>query len=151
MNTPIRYFEYFLLHFPILGLLKAVIIWGVVVYLFKPEKSKVNTPIGDTRSIKKSKTKLVKDERRILILLMCALLLWATDAVHGITPAWVSLAIGIACLFPKFGVVSPSEFKEKVAIGPLLYVAGIIGIGAVVADSGLGNYCLLYTSPSPRD
>ena len=71
---------------------------------------------------------------------MCALLLWATDAVHGITPAWVSLAIGIACLFPKFGVVSPSEFKEKVAIGPLLYVAGIIGIGAVVADSGLGSY-----------
>ena len=140
LNTPIRYFEYFLLHFPILGLLKSVLVWGAVVYLFKPEKSKVNTAIGDTRSIKKLKTQLLKDERRILILLMCALLLWATDAVHGITPAWVSLAIGIACLFPKFGVVSPSEFKEKVAIGPLLYVAGIIGIGAVVADSGLGNY-----------
>jgi di/tricarboxylate transporter len=97
LNTPVRYFEYFLLHFPILGFLKAIIIWGAVVYLFKPEKSKVNTAIGDTRSIKKLKTQLLKDERRILILLMCALLLWATDAVHGITPAWISLAIGIAC------------------------------------------------------
>ena len=140
LNTPIRYFEYFLLHFPILGALKAIIIWGAVVYLFKPENQEVKIVIGDTGSIRKSKTQLPKDEKRILILLVCALLLWATDTVHGITPAWVSLAVGIACLFPKFGVVSPSEFKEKVAIGPLLYVAGIIGIGAVVADSGLGNY-----------
>tara|TARA_B100000212_G_scaffold307089_1_gene256043 strand:- start:1283 stop:2725 length:1443 start_codon:yes stop_codon:yes gene_type:complete len=140
LNTPIRYFEYFLLHFPILGALKAIIIWGAVVYLFKPENQEVKIVIGDTGSIRKSKTQLPKDEKRILILLVCALFLWATDTVHGITPAWVSLAVGIACLFPKFGVVSPSEFKEKVAIGPLLYVAGIIGIGAVVADSGLGNY-----------
>ena len=140
LNTPIRYFEYFLLHFPILGALKAIIIWGAVVYLFKPENQEVKIVTGDTGSIRKSKTQIPKDEKRILILLVCALLLWATDTVHGITPAWVSLAVGIACLFPKFGVVSPSEFKEKVAIGPLLYVAGIIGIGAVVADSGLGNY-----------
>ena len=140
LNTPIRYFEYFLLHFPILGALKAIIIWGAVVYLFKPENQEVKIVTGDTGSIRKSKTQLPKDEKRILIFLVCALLLWATDTVHGITPAWVSLAVGIACLFPKFGVVSPSEFKEKVAIGPLLYVAGIIGIGAVVADSGLGNY-----------
>ena len=140
LNTPIRYFEYFLLHFPILGALKAIIIWGTVVFLFKPENQEVKIVTGDTGSIRKSKTQIPKDEKRILILLVCALLLWATDTVHGITPAWVSLAVGIACLFPKFGVVSPSEFKEKVAIGPLLYVAGIIGIGAVVADSGLGNY-----------
>ena len=140
LNTPIRYFEYFLLHFPILGALKAIIIWGAVVYLFQPENQNVKIVTGDTGSIRKSKTQLPKDEKRILIFLVCALLLWATDTVHGITPAWVSLAVGIACLFPKFGVVSPSEFKEKVAIGPLLYVAGIIGIGAVVADSGLGNY-----------
>ena len=140
LNTPIRYFEYFLLHFPILGALKAIIIWGAVVYLFKPENQEVKIVTGDTGSIKKSKTQLSDDEKSILILLVCALLLWATDTVHGITPAWVSLAVGIACLFPKFGVVSPSEFKEKVAIAPLLYVAGIIGIGAVVADSGLGKY-----------
>ena len=140
LNTPIRYFEYFLLHFPILGGLKAIIIWGSVAYLFKPEQPKDNTLSGDTRSMKESKTQLLKDEKRILIFLMCALLLWATDSFHGIAPAWVSLAIGIACLFPKIGVVSPSEFTEKVAIGPLIYVAGIIGIGAVVADSGLGNY-----------
>ena len=140
LNTPIRYFEYFLLHFPILGALKAIIIWGAVVYLFKPENQEVKIITADKGSIRKSKTQLPKDEKRILIFLVCALLLWATDTVHGITPAWVSLAVGIACLFPKFGVVSPSEFKEKVAIGPLLYVAGIIGIGAVVADSGLGNY-----------
>ena len=140
LNTPIRYFEYFLLHFPILGALKAIIIWGAVVYLFKPENQEVKIVTGDTGSIKKSKTQLSDDEKSILIFLVCALLLWATDTVHGITPAWVSLAVGIACLFPKFGVVSPSEFKEKVAIAPLLYVAGIIGIGAVVADSGLGKY-----------
>ena len=32
LDVRIRYFEYFLLHFPILGLLKAIIIWACVVY-----------------------------------------------------------------------------------------------------------------------
>ena len=140
LDVRIRYFEYFLLHFPILGLLKAIIIWACVVYLFKPSNPGTKMPANKVRVLEKTKAKLLQEEKRILILLMGALISWATDSVHGITPAWVSLAFGILCLFPKLGLVSPAEFREKVTMGPLLYVAGIIGIGAVVADSGLGDY-----------
>jgi MFS family permease len=64
----------------------------------------------------------------------------ATDAIHGVAPAWISLGVGIICLMPVVGVVSSETFKEKVQIGPLLFVAGIIGVGAVVADTGLGSF-----------
>ena len=80
------------------------------------------------------------DERRLSLFLILALVLWSTDKIHGIAPAWVSLGVGIVCLVPLLGVISPEIFKEKVSISPLLYVAGIIGVGAVVADTGLGAF-----------
>lgn len=140
LQVPIRYFDYFLLHFPVLGFLKAIIIWGCIVFLFKPKDLEFDNRKTVEESPPESKVFYRKEEKRLLFFLVCALVLWATDAAHGIAPAWVSLAIGILCLFPKIGIVSPSEFKDKVQFSPLLYVAGIIGIGAVVADSGLGAF-----------
>ncbi|MBH68206.1 MAG: sodium:sulfate symporter [Rhodospirillaceae bacterium] len=140
LGFPIRYFDYFLLHFPILGFLKAFVIWGCIVVIFRPKteeqkKSKIlNERIANNYEF------FTRDEKRLLIFLICALFLWASDVLHGIAPAWISLAIGIICLFPRIGIISASIFKEKVQVAPLLYVAGIIGIGAVVSDSGLGAF-----------
>ena len=140
LNVPIRYFDYFLLHFPVLGFLKAIIIWGCIIFVFRPKNLDFSNRESSEKTASESDFLRRKEEKRLLFFLACALVLWATDAAHGIAPAWVSLAIGILCLFPKIGIVSATEFKDKVQFAPLLYVAGIIGIGAVVADSGLGAF-----------
>ena len=136
----IHYFDYLLLHFPVLGILKSFVIWGCVVLLFKPNgrNAKIKTKIG-TVSLEVAKA-YTKDERRLFFFLIVALVLWATDSIHGVAPAWISLGVGIICLMPVVGVVSSETFKEKVQVGPLLFVAGIIGVGAVVADTGLGSF-----------
>ena len=135
-----QYFNYLVLHFPVLGFLKSFVIWFCVVWLFRPKEAEYescNRIQGDASSII---TSFSSDERRLSFFLILALVLWSTDKIHGIAPAWVSLGVGIVCLVPLLGVISPETFKEKVPISPLLYVAGIIGVGAVVADTGLGAF-----------
>jgi len=135
----IRYFDYLLLHFPVLGLLKGAVVWSCIVWLFGPSP-RIGSSISSGSADKTSPAKLTGGERRLCAMLSLALLLWLTDSVHGIGPAWVSLGAGLVCLLPFFGTLSAAEFREKVQVGPLLYVGSIIGIGAVVSESGLGSH-----------
>jgi di/tricarboxylate transporter len=42
-------------------------------------------------------------------------------------------------VLPFVGLVSPKDFNEKVSFGALLYVAGVLGLGAIVAHGGVGD------------
>lgn len=75
--------------------------------------------------------------RRLAWLLALSLLLFATDFIHGISPAWVSLGTGVLCFLPPFSLVTPQDFSTRINVVMLIYIAGILGLGAVVADSGL--------------
>ncbi len=76
-------------------------------------------------------------ERRLSVVLALALAGWMTDFLHGISPAWVSLSAAVVVMFPGFGLFGPRDFA-KIDFGPLIYVAGILGLGALIADSGWG-------------
>ncbi|WP_051244900.1 SLC13 family permease [Thalassobaculum salexigens] len=131
----IQYFDWLLIHFPVLGLLKSILLVLVVWRLFN------DTPIRGEEAAEEASEPSYwsRDEQRLALLLAAALALWATDAVHGVSPAWISLAAGLICLLPVVGLVPPQTFRDKVPINPLIYVAGILGVGALVADSGLGE------------
>lgn len=136
-GVQIQYFDWLLLHFPVLGVLKSVLLVLVVWLLFREPRGEppagTGTPAEDTGPVYWS-----RDERRLAVLLAAALALWASDAVHGVSPAWISLGAGLICLMPAVGLVPPQAFRDKVPMNPLIYVAGILGVGALVADSGLG-------------
>jgi di/tricarboxylate transporter len=141
-GVQLRYFNYLLLHFPVLAVLKALVIWGCVVWLFRPMMEEAdNAPlVSENFGVDTGYRAFSAEEGRLAALLTLALVLWASDSLHGIAPAWVSLGIGIVCLLPLVSLVPPDSFRAKVQVGPLIYVAGIIGIGAVVAESGLGAF-----------
>src|SRR5215831_5768588 len=84
----LTYGRYLLLHFPILGALKTVVLIWLVCRLF-PERD--------------------------------------------------ALATGIVCLLPGVGLVTAKEFSEQLNVATLLYIAGILGLGALVADSSLSR------------
>lgn len=132
-GVQLHYFDWLLIHFPVLGFLKSVLLVIVVWLLFRDTPSESPGTADDAAPVYWS-----RDERRLAILLAIALGLWATDSVHHVSPAWVSLGAGLICLLPAVGLVPPQAFREKVPMNPLIYVAGILGVGALVADSGLG-------------
>lgn len=127
------YGAYLLLHFPVSGALKLVMLVGCVCLLFpdhpQPVEDDEAEPPADDGSA-----------RRLMIILVAALALWSTDFIHHISPAWIALAAAILCLLPRIGMVPPSAFNGEVNYSSLFFVAGILGMGAMIADSGLGDY-----------
>ena len=125
------YLPYLLLHAPVLGLLKGAVLAACIVRLFpaRPRPIGVPAPAGP----------LSPAERRLGLLLLVTLLLWMTDALHGIQPAWVGLAAACMCLLPRVGFLSGDEFAAGVNFRTCIYIAGILGLAALVARSGLGG------------
>lgn len=128
--TPV-YGEYLWLHFPVLGLLKSLLVILVILRMF-PDALKATPEVPRP-------TPLSRDEWRLSMILGLALLFWVTDVVHGISPAWIGLAAAVVCLVPAVGLVPAKAFNQQINFGSLFYVAGIMGLGALVDSSGLGK------------
>lgn len=131
-GVELTYGPYLLLHFPILGALKTVILVWLVCRLF-PEPGPLT--VATTRD----PGPISGEEKRLTALLLLSLVLFATDFIHGISPAWISLGTGLACMLPPIGTVTPKAFSERINVSMLVYIGGILGLGAVVSDTGLGQ------------
>ncbi len=125
------YGEYLLLHFPVLGLLKAALCVGLILWMFPDRPRAVPTP--------RPQGPMSGGERRLALLLLAALALWVTDALHGISPAWVGLGAAVLLVLPGVGLIGARSFASDIDFAPMFYVAGIMGLGAVVSHSGLGE------------
>lgn len=135
------YGTWLLLHFPVLGALKAVAIGILIVWLF---------PQGDADTPQRraeAPAAMARRERLMTALLLLALALWMTDFLHRISPAWVALGAAGIMVLPFVGLVGAKDFDDKVKIGSLFYVTGVLGLGALVAHGGVGD--LLATSVLP--
>ena len=116
--------EYLLLHFPILGLLKALLLIAVILWLYpdKPERKTTQT----------SQSRLEGREWRLLLIMLATLGFWLTDSLHGISAAWIGLAAATLLLLPGIGMVSTKSFNQKVNLSSILVVAGLLGIAALI-------------------
>ncbi len=137
-GVQIQYLDWLVLHFPVLGLLKSVLLVLVVWWMFNDRPTRDEAEAEAAPDPNPEPAYWSGEEQRLAVLLAAALALWASDAAHGISPAWISLAAGLICLLPFVALVPPQAFRDKVPMNPLIYVAGILGVGALVADSGLG-------------
>lgn len=128
----ITYAEWLLIHFPVLGFLKAAAIVLVARVLFPADLvSAVEDDSGHRP--------LSAEEKRLAILLAAALLLWATDFLHGIAPSWVALAAGLACFLPPFRLMEQEEIAQAIQIRPLIFIAGVLSLGPVVTSTGFAD------------
>lgn len=133
----LSYAEYTLLHFPVLGLMKCVIVVGLVwlIYREPPQLPDYNS---EEAGLAKSPP-LRASELRLAGILMGALVLWILDFLHHISPGWIALGAAFLCLIPRYGVLAPNAFATQINFTPLFTTAGILGIASVVAHSGIGD------------
>jgi anion transporter len=125
------YGEWLLVQLPVMGILKALTIIGLIWLLFPDE-----TRAGDVEA---AHTPLTGAERRLTVILLAAVALWTTDFVHGVHPGWIGLGAGIATLLPYVGVMPVSSFNERVKLTPFFYIAAILGLGALMVETGLSR------------
>ncbi|WP_432698333.1 SLC13 family permease [Marinobacterium sp. YM272] len=130
------YTDYLLLHFPVLGALKVVLIALMILRLF-PDKPgiKSSTDLPGSAPVQEYNA----DQIKLGLVLLITLGFWMTDALHGISPAWVGLAAACFLLLPRVGLVDGQRFSSGMDITLLLFIVGVLGIGRLVAGSGLGS------------
>lgn len=124
----LNYADYLWIQFPVLGVLKIPLIIAVTCMLF---------PARITReSVQGAIKPMTAQEWRLAVILVIALVLWATDVKHGIRPGWVALGAGLVVLLPGIGVMPMSSFNERIKYGPYFYIGAVLGVGAVMTHTG---------------
>jgi anion transporter len=127
----LSYTEYFVDTFVTIGLGKVILLIAIGI-------SWSSAPVSSRLSTQALKP-MEKDEKKLVLILLGAMLLWATDAIHGINPGWVGMAAAVFCLIPRWGMLDEKSFNHDVSWTPLFHAGAIIGLGAVLAVSGLGD------------
>ncbi|SDG72532.1 SLC13 family permease [Roseospirillum parvum] len=142
LGVHLAYLEFLGWHLPTTGILKALLLIGAVWLLFRqPPTAPASRPTADSAPPPMSAT-----EKRLAGLLAVTLALWCTDTLHGLSPAWVALGAALVCLLPPLGrwwpesLVGLDDMASKVNYPSLIYLAGMLGMGAVIAASGLGGF-----------
>ena len=127
----LNYVPYLLLHTPVLGILKGLILIGLICWLFPgtPKPVKDLTPPAP----------MGRDEKRLAWLLAVVLVMWVTESWHGIGPAWTGLAASLVVMLPRIGFITGEEFSAGVNMRTCIYVAGILGLAITVTQTGIGS------------
>lgn len=127
----LNYLPYLLLHTPVLGLLKGLVLIGLICWLFpgKPHAPRELTPAGP----------MSREEKRLAWLLAVVLIMWVSESWHGIGPAWTGLAAACVTLLPRVGFITGDEFSSGVNMRTCIYVAGILGLAITVTQTGIGS------------
>lgn len=142
----LNYLPYLLLHTPVLGLLKGLVLIGLICWLFpgKPHAPRELTPAGP----------MSREEKRLAWLLAVVLIMWVSESWHGIGPAWTGLAAACVTLLPRVGFITGDEFSSGVNMRTCIYVAGILGLAITVTQTGIGSAVggvLLHVMPLDPD
>ena len=126
----ISYGEFLFYHLPVVGIFRAVVLILFLIVLFgEPAR-----PIMETDDEPMTAT-----QKRLLAVLLGTLVLWGTDVIHGIQPAWIAMATAIVILWPAANLISRTAFRDKMSFAPVLYIAGILSIGAIMIHNGLDD------------
>lgn len=121
------YGDYLWLHFPVLGGMKLIILLLLLNQFYQAP---------DPKPVVSSLPAITRKEKTLLLVLLVTLLLWITEAQHGIETAWVAMLAGVFCLFPGLGL-TPKKPLQAIPFETFFYVAAIVSLGALAYHSGL--------------
>ncbi|MEO1190687.1 MAG: SLC13 family permease [Pseudomonadota bacterium] len=124
------YGSYLLLNFPVLGLVTAIAI-PLLILRFFPDQVTEHPPEAERAAWSRA-------EKRLLFIMCMTVTLWALDFAHGLSPAWVALGAAVVLLWPGLGILDGRAFRQ-VDFAPWIFVAGVIGLGAVASHSGAAD------------
>ncbi len=136
--------DYFITLYPVIGVV-SVIALPLLLRLILPDRPGAppdpEVPAPPSRG-----------EVTVAVVLALALVLWITDFAHGIQPAWVAVGAAVLLLMPRVGVAAPETMVTRINFAPWIFVAGVIGAGAVLNHSGLGSRlaAALFETVTPR-
>lgn len=120
--------------FPIIGLLRVALLYGLISLLFRPARQ----PDLSRRPPADVPARITRSEKKVLGILIAGMVMWTTDAMHGIHPVYVGLGLVLLCYLPGWGPL-PFDTLKKVNFPLLIFISSIFAIGHALEQSGLNH------------
>ena len=133
----ITYADYLITHFPVMGALRTGLIVLVTWRMF-PDRIPVRAETPTLGEAERPAS-MAGRERLLTGILLLALALWVTDSLHGISAGWIGLGAAAILLIPGLGLVPKDTLNKELDYNSLFYVAGVLAMGVVVAETGLAG------------
>jgi anion transporter len=128
------------------GVVASVLLFLLQLFLFKPTAA-VIVKKDDIRIRLQELGKMTHSEKVVTFWIGLAILVWATDFIHHINPAWVAISCAIVLSLPVIGDVLKPPDWAKVNIGTLFFLTAALGIGVVGAATGMNTWVASVVLP----
>src|SRR6185503_14416879 len=133
-GVPVSYARWFLAFVPVI-LVTVVAAWWFTLKAFPPEASSLVDRSEQVKAHFRITEPWTPLSIKAAVLCGFALLLWLTDALHGISPAIIAFAIGLFALLPFVDVLDEKDFRS-INLLPFFFAAAAIGMGEVLETTG---------------
>lgn len=130
------------------GVIASLAMLGLFLLVF-PQRAPVTI---DRAALRAEQQKLGPITRRELVTLawvLAALVLWATDFIHHIDPAWVALGAVVGLSLPIVGdVLDAKDISTGVNWPIIFFVMGALAIGTVGKATGMSDWLAASLLPA---
>lgn len=114
--------------FPLMGVGRALVVTAVIYVRFRPSDAEVI-------SLTSQRSALRGPERRMLAFMLVGVLIWTTDAIHGLHPLFGALVVVLLALLPGVGVVTFDELADT-DFSIIFFLGAVFAIGAGLSETG---------------
>lgn len=139
LKEKMGFISYFYQYYPVLSLVKSLLATAIIMACFNET---LNIKPASAPSAAPPDT-LPQRRGLVAAVLIGCVVLWLTDFWHGISPAWVAMPGALILLLPAARVFPTDNMAQIISFRPFLYAASIFGLGACVAESGLGSAVMM--------
>ena len=108
--------------------------WILVRWIYPAEVHELPGGKEYLRQALRDMGSLKADEKKVLGWLLFATALWSTDSMHHISPAIITVGVGLALCFPNFGVLDEKAIK-RINFMNVFFTAGALSMGIVLVET----------------
>ena len=119
----------------------------LILILFKPTKE-VHINLDEIHEKQKALGPLSALEKRTAVWLVIAIVLWATDSIHGINIGWITLGVAMCMSMPVVGEVLTPKSWGQVPVHVLIFLTSARAIGSVGGETGMNAWLADTILPS---
>ena len=131
-------------HNLLLSLLFTIICVTIVIVVLRPEKE-IEGKEGILKKYKEMGP-MKPAEKKVVALLALAMITLLTDSIHGISPAWIFMIIGLIAFLPGINLMNDEQLG-KLNFKIVFLVAGCMAIGTVANVTGTAKWMADILAP----
>jgi anion transporter len=125
------YWSQWLLAFLPCVVVTILVIWRLVVWLYPPEREALPGTAAFLRDSLQKMGPWTSMEKHALLLMSVAIVFWATDLIHHISPAVIGIGVGLMAGVPGIGILELDDLKRLNYL-PVFFTATAISMGEVL-------------------